>query len=95
MSFQFREASKGASNKNGLSAYKKALETFRNMGSNANDQLCVILYHGLFTLVSNPKLFQREHISQLMEVEKLHEETFYIFGMASKKIPGAINFEFP
>lgn len=69
----------------GLKKYKQALQIYRNLGSNANYYFTLCAYYGLFMLVADPKLFEKENLSELMEVNKLHSETFYQNVLALKE----------
>lgn len=93
--FGFRQAAQAAAQPNGLKKYKKALEIFQSFGSNSNAEVSLIMYYGLFALVSDPKLFDEANLPELMEVNRLHSETFYQgINILKKKTSGYIfNFE--
>lgn len=53
---------------NGLQKYKKALEIFRNFGSNSNTGVALIIYYGLFAFVADSKLFDGDNLAELKKL---------------------------
>lgn len=91
----FRQAVKDASLPYGLQKYRIALEIFRNFGSNSNGDVTLLMYHGLFALVSDPQIFNEANLPELMEVDRLHSGTFYqgIYILKKSTADDVFNFE--